>query len=76
VGQAELIKADMLESYPVVIDVGTNEVDGKLVGDVSFEEVSKIASRITPVPGGVGPVTNMMLMKNTLQAAKNIVQNN
>ncbi|MDD2353390.1 MAG: bifunctional methylenetetrahydrofolate dehydrogenase/methenyltetrahydrofolate cyclohydrolase, partial [Atribacterota bacterium] len=76
VGQAELIKADMLESYPVVIDVGTNEVDGKLVGDVSFEEVSKIASRITPVPGGVGPVTNMMLMKNTFQAAKNIVQNN
>jgi len=74
-GQAELIKSDMIENYPVVIDVGTNEVDGKLVGDVDFERVFKIASKITPVPGGVGPVTNMMLMKNTLQAAKNITGN-
>lgn len=71
-GQAELIKGNMVENKPVIIDVGTNEVDGKLVGDVDFEEVSKIASKITPVPGGVGPVTNMMLMKNTLLAAKNI----
>ncbi len=68
-GKAGLIKRDMIENNPVVIDVGTNEVDGKLVGDVDFDEVSKIAPRITPVPGGVGPVTNMMLMQNTLQAA-------
>ncbi len=75
-GQAELIRGDMIKNKPVVIDVGTNEVDGKLVGDVCFEEVSKIASKITPVPGGVGPVTNMMLMKNTLLAAKNMSKNN
>jgi len=69
-GRARLIKGNMVSNGTVVIDVGTNEVDGKLVGDVDYNEVSKIALRITPVPGGVGPVTNMMLMKNTLQAAK------
>jgi len=73
-GRAGLIKKDMLENNPVVIDVGTNEVEGKLVGDVDFDEVSNVASKITPVPGGVGPVTNMMLMRNTLQAAKNITE--
>ena len=72
-GIAGLIKGDMIENNPVVIDVGTNEVEGKLVGDVDFDEVSKLASRITPVPGGVGPVTNMMLMQNTLQAVKKTV---
>lgn len=71
-GKASLITGNMVTANTVVIDVGTNEVEGKLVGDVDFEEVSKIASRITPVPGGVGPVTNMMLMKNTIQAAKKI----
>ncbi len=69
-GRARLIRGEMVLENTIVIDVGTNEVEGKLVGDVDFEEVSKIASRITPVPGGVGPVTNMMLMQNTLQAAK------
>lgn len=69
-GKAGLIKKDMVLNAPVVIDVGTNEVNGKLVGDVDFDEVSDVASKITPVPGGVGPVTNMMLMKNTLQAAE------
>ncbi|MFW6149207.1 MAG: bifunctional 5,10-methylenetetrahydrofolate dehydrogenase/5,10-methenyltetrahydrofolate cyclohydrolase [Atribacterota bacterium] len=73
-GKAGLIKGDMVENNPVVIDVGTNEVEGKLVGDVDFDEVSKVASKITPVPGGVGPVTNMMLMKNTLQAAKDMTK--
>jgi len=73
-GRAGLIKKDMVENNPVVIDVGTNEVEGKLVGDVDFDEVSEVASKITPVPGGVGPVTNMMLMRNTLQAAKNMTQ--
>ncbi len=70
VGSARLIKGDMIKEGTVVIDVGTNEEEGKLVGDVNFEEVSTLASKITPVPGGVGPVTNMMLMKNTLHAAK------
>lgn len=69
-GAAGLIKGNMIREGTVVIDVGTNEVDGKLVGDVDFEEVSKVAFKITPVPGGVGPVTNMMLMKNTLLAAE------
>jgi methylenetetrahydrofolate dehydrogenase (NADP+)/methenyltetrahydrofolate cyclohydrolase len=69
-GAARLIKGNMIKEGTIVIDVGTNEVDGKLVGDVDFEEVSLVASKITPVPGGVGPVTNMMLMKNTLQAAE------
>lgn len=70
VGSARLIKSEMIKKDAVVIDVGTNEEKGKLVGDVDFEEVSSIASKITPVPGGVGPVTNMMLMKNTLHAAR------
>lgn len=70
VGVARLVKGNMVKQGAVVIDVGTNEEGGKLVGDVDFEEVSPLASRITPVPGGVGPVTNMMLMKNTLQAAQ------
>jgi len=69
-GRARLIKSDMISDNAVIIDVGTNDIDGKLVGDVDFDEVSKIARRITPVPGGVGPVTNMLLMKNTLQAAR------
>jgi len=73
-GRAGLIKGDMVGNNSVVIDVGTNEVEGKLVGDVDFDEVSKVVSKITPVPGGVGPVTNMMLMKNTLQAAKNMTK--
>ncbi len=68
-GRARLIRGEMVQENTIVIDVGTNEVDGKLVGDVDFDEVSRVASRITPVPGGVGPVTNMMLMQNTLQAA-------
>ena len=70
VGVASLVKGNMVKQGAVVIDVGTNEEGGKLVGDVDFEEVAPLASRITPVPGGVGPVTNMMLMKNTLQAAQ------
>lgn len=69
-GAARLVKGEMIKDGTIVIDVGTNEEEGKLVGDVDFDEVSHLASRITPVPGGVGPVTNMMLMKNTLQAAE------
>ena len=53
-----------------MIDVGTNRVDGKLVGDVDFEAVKEIATAITPVPGGVGPMTIAMLLRNTLTAAQ------
>jgi methylenetetrahydrofolate dehydrogenase (NADP+)/methenyltetrahydrofolate cyclohydrolase len=65
-----MIKGEMVKEGAVVIDVGTNRLDsGKLVGDVDFASVSLNASYITPVPGGVGPMTRAMLMKNTLNAA-------
>jgi methylenetetrahydrofolate dehydrogenase (NADP+) / methenyltetrahydrofolate cyclohydrolase len=70
-GRAQMIKGDMVKDGVVVIDVGTNRLDnGKLVGDVDFSAVSLKASYITPVPGGVGPMTRAMLMKNTLDAAR------
>ncbi len=69
VGKANFITADMVKPGAVVIDVGMNRVDGKLCGDVKFDEVSEVASAITPVPGGVGPMTIAMLMKNTVKAA-------
>jgi methylenetetrahydrofolate dehydrogenase (NADP+)/methenyltetrahydrofolate cyclohydrolase len=70
VGKAEMIKANMIKEGAVVIDVGVNRLEsGKLVGDVAFNEVASKASYITPVPGGVGPMTIAMLMKNTLDAA-------
>jgi methylenetetrahydrofolate dehydrogenase (NADP+)/methenyltetrahydrofolate cyclohydrolase len=69
-GNAEMIKADMVRDGAVVIDVGTNRLEnGKLLGDVAFSEVSEKASYITPVPGGVGPMTIAMLLRNTLDAA-------
>jgi len=68
IGRPKFVTADMVKDGAVVIDVGINRVDGKLVGDVDFEEVEKKASMITPVPGGVGPMTIAMLMKNTLIA--------
>ena len=70
VGIAEFVTADMVKDGAVVIDVGMNRKDGKLCGDVKFDEVEKKASYITPVPGGVGPMTIGMLMKNTLKAAE------
>ncbi len=70
VGKPHFITADMVKDGAVVIDVGMNRVDGKLCGDVDFDEVSKKASAITPVPGGVGPMTIAMLMKNTVRAAQ------
>ena len=71
VGRAGFLRGDMVKQGAVVIDVGINRnADGKLCGDVSFDEVAEIASYITPVPGGVGPMTITMLMKNTLSAAK------
>ncbi len=72
VGRANFVTADMVKPGAVVIDVGMNRLeDGKLVGDVAFDEVEKVAGAITPVPGGVGPMTIAMLMQNTLTAAKN-----
>lgn len=71
VGKEKLITADMVKPGAVVIDVGMNRnSQGKLCGDVDFEPVSQIASAITPVPGGVGPMTRATLLKNTLTAAK------
>lgn len=70
VGKARFITADMVKDGAVVIDVGMNRENGKLCGDVDFENVSKKAAAITPVPGGVGPMTIAMLMQNTLTAAK------
>ena len=75
VGRANFVTADMVKEGAVVIDVGINRLEnGKLCGDVNFAEVEPIASHITPVPGGVGPMTIATLMKNTLTAAKK--QNN
>ena len=70
VGKAKFVTADMVKDGAVVVDVGMNRFDGKLCGDVDFENVSEKASFITPVPGGVGPMTIAMLMQNTLTAAK------
>jgi len=70
-GMIGLITADMVRPGAVVIDVGTNrDADGKLVGDVAFDEVAEVAGAITPVPGGVGPMTVTMLLQNTLEAAR------
>lgn len=71
VGKPKFITADMVKEGAIVIDVGINRgEDGKICGDVDFEEVSKVASYITPVPGGVGPMTIAMLMNNIVKAAK------
>ena len=70
VGKAHFVTADMVKDGAVVIDVGINQLDGKLVGDVDFAAVSRVASAITPVPGGVGPMTIATLMENTFLAAK------
>jgi len=71
IGKPRMIKADMVKEGAVIIDVGVNRLEnGKLAGDVDFDEVAPRASYITPVPGGVGPMTIAMLMKNTLDAAR------
>ena len=73
IGKPRMITADMVKEGAVVIDVGVNRLEnGKLAGDVAFDEVAPKTSAITPVPGGVGPMTIAMLMKNTLDAAKMI----
>ena len=71
IGKPEFVTGDMVKEGAVVVDVGINRLEnGKLVGDVNFAEVEPKASYITPVPGGVGPMTITMLLKNTLTAAK------
>jgi methylenetetrahydrofolate dehydrogenase (NADP+)/methenyltetrahydrofolate cyclohydrolase len=70
IGKAHFIRPEMVKPGAVVIDVGINQMGGKLVGDVDFERVKEIASAITPVPGGVGPMTIATLMENTYRAAK------
>ncbi|MBI3036395.1 bifunctional methylenetetrahydrofolate dehydrogenase/methenyltetrahydrofolate cyclohydrolase FolD [Candidatus Woesearchaeota archaeon] len=72
VGKPKLVTADMVKEGAVVIDVGINRIDGKLIGDVDFEPVRKKAAYITPVPGGVGPMTVAMLIENTLERYKKI----
>jgi methylenetetrahydrofolate dehydrogenase (NADP+) / methenyltetrahydrofolate cyclohydrolase len=76
VGRAEMVKADFIKPGAIIIDVGINSVDDpgskkgyKLVGDVDFAACKEVASKITPVPGGVGPMTIAMLLRNTLQGA-------
>jgi len=82
-GRAEIVRGDMIKPGAVVIDVGTNRVSDpsaksgyRLVGDVHFESASKVAGAITPVPGGVGPMTIAMLLRNTLEAAEIFAQGN
>ncbi|MEG1509931.1 MAG: bifunctional methylenetetrahydrofolate dehydrogenase/methenyltetrahydrofolate cyclohydrolase, partial [Clostridia bacterium] len=70
IGKPKYLTADMVKEGAIVIDVGINRVEGKLVGDVDFENVAPKCSFITPVPGGVGPMTISMLLYNTLMAAK------
>lgn len=70
VGKSKFITADMIKPGAIVIDVGINRIDGKVTGDVDFENVSEVAGWITPVPGGVGKMTISMLLENTLEAAE------
>ena len=69
IGKPKFITKDMVKKDAVVIDVGINRIDGKLIGDVDFDNVKEVASKITPVPGGVGPMTMVMLMSNTIKAS-------
>ena len=69
-GRPGLVTGEMVAPGAVVVDVGTNMVDGKLVGDVAYDEVAEVASAASPVPGGVGPLTNLMLVRNVLRASE------
>ncbi|HRR41336.1 MAG TPA: bifunctional 5,10-methylene-tetrahydrofolate dehydrogenase/5,10-methylene-tetrahydrofolate cyclohydrolase, partial [Syntrophales bacterium] len=72
-GKAEMVRGDMVKEGAVVVDVGVNRLaDGRLVGDVAFIEAAEKASYITPVPGGVGPMTIAMLLRNTLSAMRRL----
>jgi methylenetetrahydrofolate dehydrogenase (NADP+)/methenyltetrahydrofolate cyclohydrolase len=71
-GKPQLIGADMVKPGAVVVDVGVHRTDHGLVGDVRFDEVKEVAGMITPVPGGVGPMTTAMLLLNTVTAAEKL----
>ena len=73
VGMPELVKGDWVKKDAIVIDVGINKTDKGIVGDVAFDEVSKVAKALTPVPGGVGPMTIACLLKNTIECFKRTV---
>ena len=75
VGIPELIKGNWVKKDAIVIDVGINKTENGLVGDVDFEEVSKVAKALTPVPGGVGPMTIACLLKNTIECFKRTLNN-
>ena len=75
VGRPNLVKADWIKKGAIVIDVGINKTDSGLVGDVDFDEVSKVAKAITPVPGGVGPMTIACLLNNTVECFKKVQSN-
>jgi methylenetetrahydrofolate dehydrogenase (NADP+)/methenyltetrahydrofolate cyclohydrolase len=70
VGISELVRGDWVKEGTIVIDVGINKTEKGIVGDVNFEEVSKVAKALTPVPGGVGPMTIACLLKNTIDCFK------
>ena len=72
VGIPELVKGDWIKKDAIVIDVGINKTENGLVGDVAFDEVSKVAKAVTPVPGGVGPMTIACLLKNTIECFKRV----
>ncbi|MFN7874799.1 MAG: bifunctional 5,10-methylenetetrahydrofolate dehydrogenase/5,10-methenyltetrahydrofolate cyclohydrolase [Pirellula sp.] len=73
IGKANFIAAEMIKPGAVVIDVGINRLGDRLVGDVDYDAVKEVASAITPVPGGIGPLTIAMLLRNTLEAAKSFI---
>ena len=75
IGKKHFITRDMVKRGSVIIDVGINRVDGKLYGDVNFDDVYSKVKKITPVPGGVGPMTVVMLMKNVIEAEKALTSN-
>jgi methylenetetrahydrofolate dehydrogenase (NADP+)/methenyltetrahydrofolate cyclohydrolase len=70
VGRAGMIRGDWIKPGAVVVDFGVNDVEGKMVGDVAYDEAVEVAGLITPVPGGTGPMTNVVLCLNVLEAAK------
>ena len=74
IGRANFITADMVRPGATVVDVGINRTDDGLIGDVEYGPVSEVAGLITPVPGGVGPLTRVMLLVNTLNAARRLEQ--
>ena len=73
IGKPKFVTADMVKAGAAVIDVGINRIGGRLVGDVDYEQARQKAAYITPVPGGVGPMTVAMLMENTIERYKEIV---